>query len=76
MVVDDLHLMGQFTVLGSQALSGQANMALVETDGTYGNVLGLMVVEGTPFDLTFRSLRLPTKRRQLRCRCDLRRWHV
>ena len=51
-VVDGLHLMGQFTVLDGQALSGQANMALVETDGTYGNVLGLMVVEGAPFDLT------------------------
>lgn len=51
-VVDGLHLMGQFTVLDGQALSGQANMALVETDGTYGNVLGLMVVEGEPFDLT------------------------
>ena len=51
-VVDGLHLMGQFTVLDGQALSGQASMALVETDGTYGNVLGLMVVEGEPFDLT------------------------
>ncbi|MGB1100769.1 MAG: hypothetical protein ACPGYS_07660, partial [Flavobacteriales bacterium] len=51
-VVDGLHLMGQFTVLDGQALSGQASMALVETDGTYGNVLGLMVVEGAPFDLT------------------------
>ena len=51
-VVDGLHLMGQFTVLDGQALSGQANMALVETDGTYGNVLGLMVVEGAPFDLS------------------------
>ena len=51
-VVDGLHLMGQFTVLDGQALSGQASMALVETDGAYGNVLGLMVVEGAPFDLT------------------------
>ena len=51
-VVDGLHLMGQFTVLDGQALSGQASMALVETDGTYGNVLGLMVIEGEPFDLT------------------------
>lgn len=51
-VVDGPHLMGQFTVLDGQALSGQASMALVETDGTYGNVLGLMVVEGAPFDLT------------------------
>jgi len=51
-VVDGLHLMGQFTVLDGQALSGQASMALVETDGTFGNVLGLMVVEGAPFDLT------------------------
>ena len=51
-VVDGLHLMGQFTVLDGQALSGQASMALVETDETYGNVLGLMVVEGAPFDLT------------------------
>ncbi len=49
-VVDGLHLMGQFTVLDGQALSGQASMALVETDGN--NVLGLMVVEGAPFDLT------------------------
>ena len=49
-VVDDLHLMGQFTVLDGQALSGQASMALVETDGN--NVLGLMVVEGATFDLT------------------------
>ena len=51
-VVDGLHLMGQFTVLDGQALSGQASMALVETDGAYGNVLGLMVVEGAPFDMT------------------------
>ena len=49
-LVDGLHLMGQFTVLDGQALSGQASMALVETDGN--NVLGLMVVEGAPFDLT------------------------
>jgi len=49
-VVDGLHLMGQFTVLDGQALSGQASMALVETDGN--NVFGLMVVEGAPFDLT------------------------
>ena len=49
-VVNGLHLMGQFTVLDGQALSGQASMALMETDGN--NVLGLMVVEGAPFDLT------------------------
>ena len=49
-LADGLHLMGQFTVLDGQALSGQASMALVETDGN--NVLGLMVVEGAPFDLT------------------------
>ena len=51
-LVVGLHLMGQFTVLDGQTLFGQASMALVETDGTYGNVLGLMVVEGAPFDLT------------------------
>ena len=49
-VVDGLHLMGQFTLLDGQALSGQASMALAETDGN--NVLGLMVVEGATFDLT------------------------
>ena len=50
-VVDGLHLMGQFTVLDGQALSGQASMALLEADAA-NNVLGLMVVEGAPFDLT------------------------
>jgi hypothetical protein len=51
-VVNGLHLMGQFTVLDGQDLSGQAGMALLASDGAYGNVLGLMVVEGAPFDMT------------------------
>ena len=51
-VVDGLHVMGQFTVLDGQDLSGQAGMALVSTDGAYGNVMGLMVVEGAPFDMS------------------------
>ena len=51
-VVDGLHLMGQFTVLEGQDLSGQAGMALLASDGAHGNVLGLMVVEGAPFGMT------------------------
>lgn len=51
-VVDGLHLMGQFTILDGQEFWGQAGMALLASDGAYGNVLGLMVVEGAPFDLT------------------------
>ncbi|MDA0904542.1 MAG: hypothetical protein O3B70_09425 [Bacteroidetes bacterium] len=51
-VVDGLHLMGQFTVLDGQEFSGQAGMALVASDQAYGNVLGIMVIEGAPFDMT------------------------
>ena len=54
LVVDGLHLVGQFTVLDGQGFAGQAGLVLVANDALPGgfSVEGLMVVPAEPFDLS------------------------
>lgn len=52
MVVEGLHLLGQFTVLSGQAISGQAGLALCVRPEGENAFTQMMVVPGAPFSLS------------------------